>query len=350
MPRPHRHSSPFPACFRPTNTNITTAPPPRISANPNLTTSLYDTELGLFGLTWSRNLFGRSLHIHLLLLENSADVDDYNLSFPAATTPAFHLEIKPFTFWKKRGSKPLVLNGGKTARVYWDLSRAKFGSRPNPLSGFYIAIVVAGEMRLLVGDSSREAYASSRATTPDKNQIMVLRREHVYGNPKLYTTKVKFAGKEETDVSIDYRLAGDDPRLYFSIDNKRVLQIKHLRWKFRGNERVEVDGVPILISWDVHSWLFDDDEDGYALFMFKFEKLEDDYFNLEKNGFGFGFETNKMRKGLKLLRSGRSSSSSSLSSAASSSSCSSVMEWASVEENELKGPSGFSLVVYAWKS
>lgn len=243
--------------------------------------------------------------------------------------------------------------------MYWDLSRAKFGSRPDPLSGFYVAIVVVGEMTLLVGDSPKEAYANTRARTPGKNQIMVLRREHVYGN-KLYATKANFGGKER-DVSIDYRLIGDDPRLYFSIDDKRVLQIKHLRWKFRGNERVEVDGVPILISWDVHSWLFEEDEDGYALFMFKFEKLgledEDDYFNsldLEKNGWshhqqtcGFGFETKKMKKGSK-LRAGRSSSSSSLSSA--SSNCSSVMEWASVEENELKGPSGFSLVIYAWKS
>lgn len=342
---PHRHSSPFPPCFRPTTKS-------RVSAIPNLTTSIYHTELGLFGLTWSRNLFGRSLHIHhlLLLLQDSArDLDDSNLSFP--TNPSFHLDIKPFTFWKKRGSKTLVLHG-KTAQVYWDLSRAKFGSRPDPFSGFYIAIVVGGETKLLVGD-----YSDCSSSRANKNQIMVLRREHVYGN-KFYSTKASFGGGKERDVSIDYRLIGDDddPRLYFSIDNKRVLQIKHLRWKFRGNERIEVDGIPILISWDVHSWLFEDDEDGYALFMFKFERFdEDDYFsrlNLETNGLcGFGFETKKLNKGpLNLkLRSGRSSSSSSLSSA-SSSSCTSVMEWASVEENELRDPSGFSLVVYAWKS
>ncbi|CAK9149201.1 unnamed protein product [Ilex paraguariensis] len=97
--------------------------------------------------------------------------------------------------------------------------------------------------------------------------------------------------------------------------------VKHLKWKFRGNARIEVDGVQIQVSWDVDNWLFE-------------------------GSCGFEFETKKMKKGL--LRSAGSSTSSSLSSA--SLSYSSVMEWASMEENELKGPSGFSLLVYAWKS
>lgn len=203
-------------------------------------------------------------------------------------------------------------------------------------------------MVLLVGDLPKEAYSRTRAPKPEKNlnPNMVLRREHVCGN-KLYITKANFGGKDR-EISIDCRI-GEDPRLYFSVDNKRVLQIKHLKWKFRGNERIEVDGVPVLVSWDVYNWLFDDEDDGYALFMFKFEKssLDEQVNNgiqmwSQQSG-GFGFETKMMKKGVL-----RSSSSSSLSSA--SSSCSSVMEWASTEENELKDPSGFSLLVYAWKT
>lgn len=139
--------------------------------------------------------------------------------------------------------------------------------------------------------------------------------------------------------------------------------VKHLQWKFRGNERVEIDGVHIQISWDVHNWLSEEEiDDGYALFMFRFEKSGFDYHEDDKylarlnasgsgigngSGFGFGFEMKKMKKGI-LKRAKSSSTSSSLSSA--SSGCGSVMEWESVEENELKGPSGFSLLVYAWKS
>ncbi|PHT40484.1 hypothetical protein CQW23_19338 [Capsicum baccatum] len=350
----HRHYySPFPSCFRrPIEVAAASAaasrphPQPPVAANPNLVTSLYNTHLGLIALTWSRNLFGRSFHIHFLLNDSDGFVECNStmISSPHDLSP-FHLHIKPFVFWKKQGSKELHNN----VHIFWDLSKAKFGSGPEARSGFFIAVIIKGEMVLLVGDLPKEAYSRTRARKPEKNPIpnMVLRREHVCGY-KLYITKANFGGKEK-EISIDCRI-GEDPRLFFSVDNKRTLQIKHLKWKFRGNERIEVDGVPVLVSWDVYNWLFDDDEDGYALFMFKFEKssFDDHHFNngiqmWSQQSCGFGFETKMMKKGV--LRS--TSSSSSLSSA--SSSCSSVMEWASTEENKLKGPSGFSLLVYAWK-
>lgn len=265
------------------------------------------------------------------------------------------------------------------------------------------------------GGGGARPTAKETAAAEIRNQVMVLRREHVYGNKKrlYYTTRANIGGgQQEIDVSIDYRAMGGEggPTLCFSIAGKRVLQVKHLKWKFRGNERVEGDdGIPpVQVSWDVYNWLFVQDDDheltnAHALFMFKFEKKpggliteeEDDeekdahhhhdycYYDflansnsgsltkneVEKNktlqqdcgGLNLiGFETKKkkkktttttmmMKKGFK-MRSGRSWSSSSLSSVSSSSnSTSSVMEWASVEENELKGgPCGFSLVVYAW--
>lgn len=143
------------------------------------------------------------------------------------------------------------------------------------------------------------------------------------------------------------------------MDNKRVLQIKRLKWKFRGNERIDVDGVPVQISWDVYNWLFEkDNDDRHAVFMFRFEGDEDrekeaNSSSGEKNGMALwpqqswsyglsGIEWRKMRKSL-------SSSSTSMWSSAGSSGGSSVMEWASTEESELGGPSGFSLLVYAWK-
>ncbi|XP_042992142.1 uncharacterized protein LOC122318650 [Carya illinoinensis] len=159
------------------------------------------------------------------------------------------------------------------------------------------------------------------------------------------------------DIKIDCGY-DDDTRLCFSVDNKKVLQIKRLKWKFRGNERIEVDGVPVHISWDVHNWLFEkDNEDGRAVFMFRFEEEEeqeekDKEVNSlnEKNGmalweqqsWGYGLSRVEWRKSL-------SSSSTSMSSSAGSSGGSSVLEWANAEETELGGPSGFSLVVYAWK-
>lgn len=338
-----KHSTIPPPSITTVKRSKAAAPPPN-STNPNLTTTLYHTHLGLFALTWSKNLFSRSFHLHLPL-ENSDD---------SLSSPSFHLHIKPFIFWKKHGSKKLTHT--KNTRIYWDLSKAKFGPGPEPQSGFYIAVVIDGEMTLLAGDSPKQAYAKTKANESRNPQVMVLKREHIHGQTKQYSTYATHGGKTR-HISIDCKI-GDEPRLTFSLDNKRVLQIKHLKWKFRGNERIEVDGVQVQISWDVHNWLFDQNDnevDGYVLFMFKFEKLgfqeyrEDDLVLWsQQQACGLGFEAKKMKKGLLRTAARTSSSSSSLSSA--SSGCSSVMEWESMEENELKGPSGFSLLVYAWKN
>ncbi|XP_047306655.1 uncharacterized protein LOC124910076 [Impatiens glandulifera] len=357
----HAKSSTLPSCFRPyakhrSTTSELPSLPATDSGSPNLTTSVYKTSNGLFALTWFRNVLGRSLHLHVLL----DAVDGVGGGGDLSSTPSFSLNLKPLIFWNRTGFRKLNLpnNKSKCIHIFWDFSRAKFASQAEPVSGYYVAAVIDGSIAFLAGDSPAEAYSKTKSIKSSKTQSFILRREHVYGN-KVYTTKAQFGGRTR-EITIDCR-TGDDSRLYFSVDRKRVLQIKHLKWKFRGNDRIEIDGINVQISWDVYNWLFDDEnEDGYALFMFRFEKngfeeIEEEDKNKSslfwsQQSCGFGFEKMKMRKGL--LRSSaaaRSSSSSSLSSA--SSSCSSVMEWASMEENELKGPSsGFSLLVYAWKS
>ncbi|KAK6912529.1 Protein of unknown function DUF868, plant [Dillenia turbinata] len=343
-------SSPFPSCFRPTTASTSDHhSPPEISGKPNLTTCLYQTGHGLFSLSWCRNLIGYSFHLHLY---NDNDISD-------SSACSFSANIIPF--WKNQGSRKLDFIKSKEINVFWDLTKAKFLAVPEPVSGFFIAVVVDGEMCLLVGDSIKEAYAKTRAKFPGKNQALVLRREHVLGN-KHYTTKANFGGRTR-EISINCT-TDKDSRLCFSIDGNRVLQIKRLRWKFRGNERIEFDGVPIQVSWDVYNWLFDDVDDGHAVFMFRFEKSGLDYEEEDEArelsqlmmgenslwcGFGMsGFERKKMKKS-NLLKSARSASSSSLSSASSNCS-SSVLEWASMEERELNGPTEFSLLVYAWRS
>lgn len=246
--------------------------------------------------------------------------------------------------------------------MFWDLSKAKFGSGPEPESGFYIAVVIDGEIALLVGDSTK-AYSKIRAQTAVKSQVLFFKREHVVGN-RIYTTKARIGGKSR-EISIDCRI-NEDAKLCFSIDKIRVLEIKRLKWKFRGNEKIEVDGIPIQVSWDVHNWLFNRDLcDGHAVFMFKFEDSGEEEEEKGEKGFGdkngivlwqqqnsgnFSTELKKKMKKNSFLRSARSSSSSSISISSASSACSSsVMEWASAEETELSTPNGFSLMVYAWK-
>ncbi|XP_048133463.1 uncharacterized protein LOC115726374 [Rhodamnia argentea] len=381
------HSSPFPSCFRPSSAGAeavappTLPPPPPLppgNDNANLTTCLYHTHLGLFSLTWSKTLFGRSLHLSLHSHHGSGFLD-YSSSplSPSSSTFSFHLHIKPLVFWKKQGSKKLDADKTGTSssvRIFWDLARAKFGPGPEPESGFYIAVVVGGEMALLVGDAAKSAYSKTKARKcpGEGGQALFLRREHVFGH-RVYATSARFGGKNRA-ISIDCNVHSEG-KLCISVDKRRVLQVKRLKWKFRGNERVEVDGVNFQVSWDVYNWLFEDASDSHAVFMFRFEKPFNN--NEEREGGGgddggsgsggvnavsdlllwsqpscsFGMneiELRKMRKSR--LRSARSFSSSSISSSASSGGSSSVMEWASAEENELSGPFvGFSLLVYAWK-
>lgn len=348
------HSSPFPSCFRPSATTEKhhappppPPPPPSISGDANLTTCLYHTDLALFSLTWSRSFLGRSLHLHLL--HRGFDSPPPTLS----SSPTFHLQIKPFLFWKKHGSKKLAHN----VYIYWELSRAKFGSGPDPQSGFYIAVVVDKVMTLLVGDMVKEAFAKTKAHKSQiPHQVMVFKREHVVAD-RIYTTRARFGGKlREIQIDCGYN---DCSRLCFSVDNEKVLQIKRLKWKFRGNERIEVDGVPVQISWDVYNWLFEtgQKDDGHAVFMFKFEEEDEDngelghslwaQQQLQQQSWNLGTSGNEWRKmGIKSF----SSSSVSMSSGGSSGGGSSVMEWATMEESELSGgPTGFSLLVYAWR-
>ncbi|XP_027356297.1 uncharacterized protein LOC113865758 [Abrus precatorius] len=332
-------SSPFPSCFRPSPTSDAhppPPPPPPHSTHPNLTTYLYHTDIGLVSLTWSRSLMGRSLHVHL----HHHPFD--SPPFPSLSSPSFHLHIKPFIFWKKHGSKKLSPN----TLLFWNLSKAKFASGPEPHSSFYVALVVDNEMTLLVGDSAKEAYSKSKAHDPKKAQFLLLKREHVFAD-KVYTTRARFGGRtREIQIDCSYR---DHSRLCFSVDGESVLQIKRLKWKFRGNERVQVDGVNVQISWDLYNWLFEkDNNDGHAIFMFKFEEEEDEEGIGERNNL-----VNLWNLGVydwgKMGKSWSSSSVSLASSAGSFGGSSSVLEWSSVEENELVVPVGFSLLVYAWK-
>ncbi|KAF2313001.1 hypothetical protein GH714_008677 [Hevea brasiliensis] len=160
-------------------------------------------------------------------------------------------------------------------------------------------------------------------------------------------TKARFGGKNR-DISIDCTV-NSDARLCFSVDNKRVLQIKRLKWKFRGNEKIEVDGVPIQTlktkkeqERETESSEVCGGQDGKNGVV--------PWQQNSCNSFGMsGIEWRKMRRSLMRTTRSSSSSSISMSSASSGGGSSSIMEWASTEENELSAPVGFSLLVYAWR-
>ncbi|XP_072980607.1 uncharacterized protein [Typha angustifolia] len=383
---------PIPACFR-----GGAAASPAGAAGPSLTTSVYETHIGLVAFSWSRTVLGLSLRAEIRLFsaeDNVGDCSDEDADEPLG------FRIRPWVLWKRRGSKRFHLGNQSPHRCVdfaWDLSRARFssGGSPEPTSGFFVSVAVDGQVALVAGDLCEEAYKKAkaqRATKPftPKDPVLISRREHVVLGEscgrRSYKTTALFAGTER-EISIDLAARekdrGGEVGMWVGVDGKHVLHVRRLRWKFRGSEKVELEGGGrIQVSWDLHNWLFQPTADpapevaGHAVFVFRFEGKEGveedgrfgerwgsfggckgalgEYFgkrmgrNLSESSSGGGGERRSGRRRRKDLL--KTSSSSSVSSTASSASGSTIMDWASPEEVEMQRGEGFSLLVYAWKS
>ncbi|VAI32792.1 unnamed protein product [Triticum turgidum subsp. durum] len=369
-------------------------------AGPSLATSVYETRLGLAALSWSRAAFGLSLRAVLRVgaLASSSSASDYGCyddgpEFDEEATIA--VRVRPWLFWRRRGSKRFHVHD-RRIDLAWDLTRARFASpgSPEPSSGYFVAVVVDGEMAVVAGDMTEEAYRKTKAQRPTgPGHVLISRREHVSmrdgGHGRGHKTCVKVRGKER-EISLDLvsRGHGKDREmdkekdkaevgLSVSVDGERVLHIRRLRWKFRGSEKVDLGGGDrVQVSWDLHNWLFSAREPAltdaasvlaaasppaHAVFVFRFE-LGDTAAGvlsgyLGRWGRGDWSETssngeNRRKRGQarRLAKASSSSSASIASSSASWASSSTVMDWASPEEAELHRGDGFSLLVYAWKS
>nr|ACN25495.1 unknown [Zea mays] len=178
-------------------------------------------------------------------------------------------DIKPWLFSKKKGSRSLDVEDGKV-EIFWDLSGARFGAGPEPVEGFYVAVVFDLELALLLGDMKKDAYRKTGASQSTLNAAaFVARREHIYGK-KIYSAKAQFCDNGQFhDIAIECDTVGfKDPCLEIRVDKKPVMQVKRLAWKFRGNQAILVDGLPVEVFWDVHSWLFGSTASN-AVFMFQ---------------------------------------------------------------------------------
>lgn len=224
----------------------------------NLVTCVHQCKLlgksCLITIVWSKNLMGHCLSI---------EIDDLSRQCLCK------VDVKPSLFSKRKGSKFFEVNSAKID-IYWDLCLAKFGSGPEPLEGYYLAVVCKGEIVLVVGDLRKEAFKKTNATLSLSSPLFISKREHISGK-KVYGTKAQFSDNGQIhDLKIECDTNGnDDPCLVIRIDSKPVMQVKHLRWKFRGNYTILVDGLPVEIFWDVYNWLFSSSCLGSAVFMFQ---------------------------------------------------------------------------------
>lgn len=249
----------FPSCFGESGVQVADAASSSSGGKTaqNLVTCLYQTQLSgrscVINITWSKNLMGQGLSI---------GVDD------SANQSLCKVDIKPWLFSKRKGSKSLEVDCSKVD-VFWDLSAAKFGSGPEPLGGYYVAVLFDLQMVLLLGDLTKEAYRKTSSYPSPLNAVFFSKREHIFGK-KVYCTKAQFFESGHVhDIAIECETIGlRDPVLEIRIDKKRVMQVKRLTWKFRGNQTILVEGIPVEVFWDVHNWLFGSLA-GNAVFMFQ---------------------------------------------------------------------------------
>ncbi|KAK8498902.1 hypothetical protein V6N13_045929 [Hibiscus sabdariffa] len=228
----------FPSCFGENGVQVADSSSSSSSsaakAAQNLVTCVYQCRLQcrlcLISVTWTKNLIGQGLSV---VIDDSAD------------HCLCKVDVKPWLFSKRKGSKNLEVDCGKIG-ICWDLSNARFGSGPEPIEGYYLAVAFEQETVLLLGDLRKGAMK------------------------KLYGAKAQLGDRGRMhDVVIECDTVDvEDPCLVVRIDSKTVMRVKRLKWKFRGNHTVLVDGVAVEVFWDVHNWLFGNAM-GNAVFMFQ---------------------------------------------------------------------------------
>ena len=151
---------------------------------------------------------------------------------------------------------------------------------------------------MLLGDRNKDACRKTGSRQSLIEPILVSKKEHIFGKKKFSATG-KFHEKGRVhEISIECSnhnnnsgssgsssssstssstgrksssnssFGGLDPEMEIRIDGHLAIHVKHLQWKFRGNECISVNKIRVEVYWDVHDWLFSPGL-RHALFIFK---------------------------------------------------------------------------------
>ena len=147
-------------------------------------------------------------------------------------------------------------------------------------------------MLLAFGDLAAEfVKAKFEGQIPKARFLPVARADRVVAAPNaMHTARVRFAdGAPEHEVSVGCATtAGGGEELWVSVDGKRAVHARRLRWNFRGNQTVFVDGAPVDVLWDLHGWWFRDPP-GCAVVMLRARSALESRLWLEEEAAAPGF-------------------------------------------------------------
>ncbi|WVZ67719.1 hypothetical protein U9M48_016762 [Paspalum notatum var. saurae] len=233
----------------------------------------------LVTVTWCRNLLTHGLSVSI---EGSAgggkdkwgEADGGGASASkqsCSAASACKVEMQPWHFWRKYGAKQFQVDG-KAIDVVWDLRGARYSDEPEPLSDYYVAVVSGEEVVLLLGNLKKEAFRRTGSRPSLQDAVLVCKKEHVFSK-KRFLTKARFHEKGKLhDISIECSSSnlngGVDVDMVIKIDGSVNVLVRHLQWKFRGNECISINQLKVQVYWDAHDWLFGTGMRN-ALFIFK---------------------------------------------------------------------------------
>lgn len=236
---------------------------PRLNPSiPNEVTCIYKAELSsqkqlLITLTWRNNLKGRGLTI------NIGD----NTSSPSKLDSSFE------RLQRNKGTKTFQLCNSKI-EVFWDTTTAKYDKGPQPINGFYVMVLADSQVSLFLGDKDSELDVKRMRNGNYKEGkfSLVSRSEHFSGSA-VCSTRAQFCDSgiaHDIEIKCEKEEDGSkSPVLSVYIDGKMTFQVKRLRWNFRGNQAIFLDGLVVDLMWDVHDWFFNPTSGSTAIFMFR---------------------------------------------------------------------------------
>lgn len=245
-------------CSGPSNQSyLSPKPTPSI---PNAVTCIYRAKLStqkklLITLTWCNNLVGQGLIVN---------VGD-NMSSPSK------LNSNSQILQKNKGTKTFQVSGSSKIEVFWDVSNANYDAGPEPIEGFYVMILADSELVLLLGDKDEELDVKKYRTGIPLAKFSLVSRNENFSGKAVYSTKAQFC---DTGIAHDILIkwgreeGSKNPVLSVCIDKKNIFQVKRLKWNFRGNQAIFLDGLLVDMMWDVHDWFFNPTS-GCAVFMFR---------------------------------------------------------------------------------
>ncbi|CAI0469499.1 unnamed protein product [Linum tenue] len=185
-------------------------------------------------------------------------------------------------FRKPKGSKEFEACGCRI-ELLWNLSPAFYDAGPEPVSGFYVVVLIDSEPGLFLGDveeiEDEEGEDGFRRGGVDGEKIRLAAElspvsrieKFVSGGSGRgsYSTRAQFSRVGEMhDVMINFGTGGDQSSaaagMSVLIDGRRVFEVRRLRWNFRGNQTIFLDGIVVDVMWDLHDWSFKETGEGEA--------------------------------------------------------------------------------------